>query len=611
MRTPRHALAPRRHYGRATWTLIAAVAFAGVAPAFAADPPATEIEASNQAPVAKLSATNVWVPLYTVSADASASTDTDAWPITTYQFDFGDKTPIVTTTAPEAIARHTYAKTGKYKITLIVSDSAGKKSSSVSVSISVTKPPTDKPPTAKLKIVKPSGYGLTVTADGSQSTDTDATPIATYRFDFGDGTPAIETTFPVATVQHTYAAGGKYTVKLTATDTDGRVSSTVSSSVTVTEPPDLAPIAHLVVRRPSSTSLQVSADASGSSDDSGTPIGKYRFDFGDGTAPVVIDAPDATTDHTYASAGFYTVTLIVTDRGGHASTPVSVSVVAGEPPAPQVAVYVGYYDTHHPARTQPKPSPWKGASSVVFVGNADSGGSGWDSSCLRVENLTGSQIGGVKVTCDIGSKKYNLWGTNNIPGRGSLVLAQTSMENFDGSDTNPAGCYGCSPADCLRKISRTVPVVHVTIGGRTTDYLDPQQILNTRGVDGAGCPATGTRNDESHVWQQVSPAGAPYVVTSDPGLEYALPEGDHWMAAPYPNPAKTDVAFSFRTPSRGFVRLSVYDVSGRLIETPVDGSMEAGVHRVRVDLSRAAAGIYFCELQSSGGPMKKSFVVVR
>jgi hypothetical protein len=35
--------------------------------------------------------------------------------------------------------------------------------------------------------------------------------------------------------------------------------------------------------------------------------------------------------------------------------------------------------------------------------------------------------------------------------------------------------------------------------------MDSTQILNTRGVDSAGCPDTGgTRNDESEVWGPIS-----------------------------------------------------------------------------------------------------------
>ena len=120
-----------------------------------------------------------------------------------------------------------------------------------------------------------------------------------------------------------------------------------------------------------------------------------------------------------------------------------------------------------------------------------------------MDNLTGGTLSNVVVTVDIGSKHYALWGTNSIPAGNSLVLAQTGKETFDGSDSNRAGCYSCNPDLCKTAVSSTKPVVHVTVGGTTTNYTDSNQVLNTKGVDSAGCPYTGTRNDESRSWQRI------------------------------------------------------------------------------------------------------------
>ena len=166
-------------------------------------------------------------------------------------------------------------------------------------------------------------------------------------------------------------------------------------------------------------------------------------------------------------------------------------------------MYAGYYDTHHSSNLRPLPNPWSGSSGVVFVGNPDTSSGGWDTSTIRVDNLSGSTLSGVVVTVDIGSNHFSLWGTRSIPAGGKLIVAQTSMENFDGSDLNSAGCYGCSSSLCATAVSSTIPVVHVTAGGQTYNIRDLGQILNTHGVDSAGCPYTGTRNDESQNWIRI------------------------------------------------------------------------------------------------------------
>jgi parallel beta-helix repeat protein len=92
--------------------------------------------------------------------------------------------------------------------------------------------PGDNPPTAALSATPTSGPApLQVTADASGSTDGDATPIATYTFDFGDGSTAVGPQAG-ATAAHTYTAAGTYTINVTVTDTAG-LSSTATAQVTV------------------------------------------------------------------------------------------------------------------------------------------------------------------------------------------------------------------------------------------------------------------------------------------------------------------------------------------------------------------------------------------
>ena len=86
----------------------------------------------------------------------------------------------------------------------------------------------DQPPVADLSL---SVAGLGVTADASGSSDTDGTPIATYRFDFGDGAIVGQAD---ATATHTYTTAGSYTVRVTVTDTAG-LSSSATGQVTVAD----------------------------------------------------------------------------------------------------------------------------------------------------------------------------------------------------------------------------------------------------------------------------------------------------------------------------------------------------------------------------------------
>ncbi|MDX6211624.1 MAG: hypothetical protein QOF82_711, partial [Frankiales bacterium] len=192
----------------------------------------------------------------------------------------------------------------------------------------------DNPPTAALSLSPTTGPApLVVTADASASTDPDATPVATYAFDFGDGFSVGTQASPTA--QHTYSAAGTYTVTTTVTDTAGRPA-TATAKVTVSPAQvDNPPTVVMSVNPTSGVApLTVNVDASASSDNDATPIATYQFAFGDGT--VVGPQAGATASHVYATAGTYSLVATVTDTAGKSSTS-TTSITATPSDAPPKA----------------------------------------------------------------------------------------------------------------------------------------------------------------------------------------------------------------------------------------------------------------------------------
>ncbi len=376
--------------------------------------------------------------------------------------------------------------------------------------------------------------------------------------------------------------------------------------------PARGPTARLTTTQAASPPRTVNADGSGSTAGD-SPIASYGFDFGDGTSPVTKTAPTATAQHTYAQGGTYTVSLVVTDTNGRTAN-ASSTITIGSPAGP-IAVSVGYYDTHHSDVPRTKPSPWYGSSGIQFVGTPDSKTGGWDSSGIRIDNLTSGSIS-VTVTVDMGSSHFSLWGSRTIAANGTLVLAQTGYENFDGSDTNPAGCYGCDPKLCTTQVQSTVPVVHVTTNGTTTNYYDSGQISNTHGVDMAGCPYTGTRNDESQVWTPIY-AQAPAAMRTSDGR--ARTEADTPMAPVrqlyfgpvFPNPAGTHLTLRYVIPTREDVEIAVYDVSGRRVQSHLNEDLDPGEYQSVMDISGFASGMYLCRLQAGDHVLQQRFVHIR
>jgi hypothetical protein len=254
-----------------------------------------------------------------------------------------------------------------------------------------------------------------------------------------------------------------------------------------------------------STTIPSPVTLSGSVSDDGLPIPPgavtCAWSTSSGPAQAAFGNPaQPATTATFTVSGTYVLRLTCNDGALQAFDETTIAVAASNSP---IAVYAGYYDTHHSDNLKPRPDPWQGSSGVVFAGTPDTSSGGWDTSAVRVDNLTGSTLSNVVVTVDVGSDHFALWPAKSIPAGGKLIIAQTGYENFDGSDLNAAGCYGCDSKLCTTAVSSTIPVVHVTAGGQTYNIPDPGQVLNTHGVDSAGCPYTGTRNDESQTWIQI------------------------------------------------------------------------------------------------------------
>jgi len=197
-------------------------------------------------------------------------------------------------------------------ITVMGTDGAGHSiSRTIAFDLPTILPGIDFEPPVAVISVDPGTTGtapFTVIFDAYESTDNRG--IASYAWDFGDGTTATG----VMPAAHIYTGCGSYVVKLTVTDHWGlkgydmviiNVSETGGPKVVIKVTPGTTGTAPFTVY----------FDASGCTFETGCGVGTatYSWNFGDGSAL----GTGVTTYHTYISNGVYTVILKVTDSAGN------------------------------------------------------------------------------------------------------------------------------------------------------------------------------------------------------------------------------------------------------------------------------------------------------
>ncbi len=79
----------------------------------------------------------------------------------------------------------------------------------------------------------------------------------------------------------------------------------------------------------------------------------------------------------------------------------------------------------------------------------------------------------------------------------------------------------------------------------------------------------------------------------------------------YPNPFNPSTQINYSLVNSGQVSLRIYDITGRLITTLVDGTQTSGIHAIQFDASNLSSGVYFYRLESESGVLTKKMTLIK
>jgi large repetitive protein len=260
--------------------------------------------AGNSGPNATFVAT---CTILTCAMNSAGTVDPEGHTIKGYSWNWGDGTSNSTGASPS----HTYATPGSYTITVTVTDSWNRAGTPVTREVTMTEPAGNAGPTAVIPAPTCTATNTTCAFTSTGSADPEGHTPLRYLWVWGDGT-ANGTS---ASSSHVFPVAGTYTVTLTVSDAWGRAGTPVTREVTTSSEPAGNEGPTVTFPQPVCTGLVCSVSSTGTTDPHG--IRGYSWSWGDGTANSTGASPSA---HTYAVAGSFTITLVVTDNWGRTTT---------------------------------------------------------------------------------------------------------------------------------------------------------------------------------------------------------------------------------------------------------------------------------------------------
>jgi hypothetical protein len=201
----------------------------------------------------------------------------------------------------------------------------------------------------------------------------------------------------------------------------------------------------------------------------------------------------------------------------------------------------------------------------------------------------------------------------------SHPIILTSLEGMVSEGDEVVAYAGGQVVGATRVIDEDMPVVIAAWGGYENEELG----INLPGYDMGDSIDLRlySVSEGQELYVETTLEGSTYgdtpitsgtaVVLSSPATPMA-----YELMQNYPNPFNPSTAIVFSLPETSHISLNIYDISGRLVSTLVDGTLSNGVHNVMwngTDTSGelVSAGVYIYALESADMVMTKKMILMK
>jgi len=227
---------------------------------------------------------------------------------------------------------------------------------------------------------------------------------------------------------------------------------------------------------------------------------------------------------------------------------------------------------------------------VMFAKSSD-GGQTW-SAPMRINN-------------DLGTNDYQWFGTMSVSPNGRIDVIWLDTRDAPDNSTLSALYYAYSLDQGEtwsenEKLSDSFsPLIGWPQQQKMGDYFDM-----VSDNESAHLAWANTLNGEQDVYYgRISPQTV--------GLNDSPNNTQHLSLSISPNPSHDQSVIRYDLPVRAYVKLTVVDVCGRVVENLVNAEQEAGFHRVIFNANELTEGVYYCHLQAGAYTATKRVVLLK
>jgi|GEM_PF-853038 len=196
-------------------------------------------------------------------------------------------------------------------------------------------------------------------------------------------------------------------------------------------------------------------------------------------------------------------------------------------------------------------------------------------------------------TSAAGYPNYDIFGSYSTDA-GATWSRAVNLTNTSSKDCGPPNCDCEDYASMAEFVNDTLHIFFI-------EDKDPGASIQTP-------PEGATTLNPLRYWKV--PAEMLIVGVEEEGPKSIRPD-DFSLAQNVPNPFASRTVIRYELPGAAHVRVLVYDATGRLVETLVDGNKNAGVHEAAWDATSLGSGIYFYKIVTPGYTSTRKMVHLR